>query len=128
MTRNEPSSDLIQATVADLREVISRLKVERGELDIRLDELNERCRDWERILQKTSSNGSVRKRAKKGENERKIAQAYQNDPDRGFTLPELESITGIPWSSVRNVMKRNGQQDYEEVNGTWRIREAQQRL
>lgn len=119
MTAALPSPELIEATVADLRDVIGRLVAERADIDSRLDELKTRCRDWEHILTKAGQNGHVRKRARKGENDRKIAKIYEEHPGQGFTLPELTAETGISWSSVRNVVNKNGDGKYTERDGKW---------
>ncbi len=119
MSTTLPPPDLIEATVADLNGVISRLVAEREDIDSRLEELRARCRDWEHILTKAGQNGHPRRRARKGENDRKIAKIYQERPGQGFTLPELAEITGISWSSIRNVVNKNGNGKYEERDGKW---------
>lgn len=113
------SPSLIEATVSDVREVICRLESERADIDTRLDELRLRCRQWEKILPKVGQNWQPRTRAKKGENDRTIAQIYEEHPDRGYTLPALAETTGISWSSVRNVVSKNGIGKYEERDGKW---------
>ena len=119
MNTELPSTDLIEATVADLNGVISRLVAEREDIDSRLEELRARCRDWEYILTKAGQNGHTHRRARKGENDQRIAKIYQERPGQGFTLPKLAEITGISWSSVRNVVNKNGNGKYEERDGKW---------
>ncbi len=124
MDTASPSPSLIDATVADLKEVIHRLEAERADLDVRIQDLNSRCIDWERIRSSVEQNGTPRPRARKGENDRKIAEFYRANPGQGFTLPELSQKTGISWSSTRNVVNKNGRSRYEEREGKWYQKEA----
>jgi DNA-binding GntR family transcriptional regulator len=119
MAAKDPSPKLIEATLTDIRGLIENVESRRAELDAQLEGLRQRYREWEQVLSGAKSNGTKRPRAKKGENDAKIAQVFDQNPGRGFTLPELADRTGVSWSSVRNAVSKNGKGRYHEQGGKW---------
>lgn len=119
MDENGLTRQLVEGTLDDLREVIGRLEGQRAEISQKLEETRKRCLQWETQLKRFDSNGQRRTRAKKGENEEKIAEAFRENPGQGFTLPQLVERTGISWSSVRNVILRKQSDKYQAIDGMY---------
>lgn len=106
---------IIERTIADLQGVISRLTAEMGKIEAELNETQSACRYWQEILRKIE-NAPKKPRAKKGENAAIIVAAYRSNgsADSGYTLTELTKLTGLSWSSVRNVLTKSEKDKFEE--------------
>jgi hypothetical protein len=121
MDDTSPQPVLLEGTIRDLEETMERLGRERAELDQRLSDVRARRDEWRAILARVSKNGGTakRRRAKKGENLRRISALYgELDAGIGLSMPEIEKRTGIPWSSVRNELQREGA-PFIERDGSW---------
>ncbi len=121
MDNMDPQPDLLEGTIHDLEETMERLSGERAELDRRLSDVRARRDEWRAILAKVSKNGASvrRRRAKKGENLSKINALFDElGADSGLLMSDIAKRTGIPWSSVRNELQREGA-PFVERDGYW---------
>jgi len=70
--------------------------------------------------QSTRRGGS--KKLPKGEGSRKVAQFFNDNPGKSFAIAEIHKATGMPFSSVRNILTRE-KTKYKEANGLWCMKE-----
>ncbi|MBU0717395.1 MAG: hypothetical protein KJ749_04030 [Planctomycetes bacterium] len=123
MTETTPNRELIEGTIRDLTETIERLTQQRADIDDRLSQVKARRDEWKAVLARVSDengSGTRHRRAKKGENLRKIKALYDElGPGEGLSMAEVARRSGIPWSSVRNELGRDGQGFREGEDGLW---------
>jgi DNA-binding NarL/FixJ family response regulator len=127
--------DLIVGTIDDLDETLEQLRIQREMLEERINETLARQNKWKSYLvePKTEShperNGKLKrpvksrtkkskKRLRKGEALKAIAKLFKNSPGTAYSLPEIANLTGISWSTVRNVMKKPDS-GFSEKSGAW---------
>ncbi len=122
MDVNGSDRELIQGTIQDLTDTIERLCEEHDALEERLTEVSSRRDEWQARLSAIADNGqgtTKRRRARKGENLRTIQDFLVTlGPKANSTMAAIADETGIPWSSVRNELQREGA-PFVEHDGCW---------
>jgi hypothetical protein len=111
---------LVSETIADLEESLARLTAERDELDRRIEEKVVRLNKWRLKLKQINTGQDESHRLAKGEALTKINEYFGKRPTGapGLTMPEIAKATEVPWSSVRNVLKKK-ENGFFEKNGFW---------
>lgn len=119
---------LIDGTIRDLTAAVDRLEAEKAarqkelaDLDAKIAETQARIRSWQNCLSKLThqSTNDDRQRLRKGEALQRINDLFDKvPPGSGLSWSEIARQSGVPWSSVRNVLRREGS-GYYEVQGNW---------
>lgn len=116
--------DLIEGTMADIREALQRLEAQRGELDGQIREKRERLAAWQARLDRLPGpDSAARVRRSKGQNLRSILALYE-DPTTALTIADITRRTQLPSSSVRATLKRSDSPFEEGSGGLWKVKQA----
>jgi hypothetical protein len=100
----EPLSQaLIEATTANLRDLLKRLEDDKANLENRIAEVKDTIARFDRQLRATSQPDRTRRR--KGENLRLILGLYDDDPDARFSIQEMAERARLPVSSAQVAVK-----------------------
>jgi hypothetical protein len=121
---------LIEGTILDLTAIIQRLQSDRNavrneliDLDKRIEEAEARLRTWETFLSQIANQNNDSDdapRLRKGEALTRINELFDKlKPDTALTWNEISRQAGIPWSTVRNVLRREGSGYMEKEGNRW---------
>ena len=117
MAKPEIDLTLVQETIKDLDAIIEKLEGEKSAIDQRISDIRTRREQWQARIRSlhNSKNGDSRVRLRKGEAIQKINAVYDGLPTgTGLNMSDVAEKTGVPWSSVRNVLQRAGSGYYEK--------------
>lgn len=123
MAGQKLSANLLESTIANLRDLLGRLETEVTDRQERMLAVRGDIRDLESQLRRVAANGAVPKtRRRKGENARAVAALFDANPNAALSKQEIADRTGISWSSVQAVLKKGGYHHGED--GLWRRKET----
>lgn len=111
--------ELIEGTLADIRDSLAGLLQKREGIDREIASKQERLNAWTKRLQKLGNDNGDLGRRPRGENLNTIRGVLKAGP---LAAADLQKQTGLAWSSVQGTLKRN-RETFVEENGKWRLRD-----
>lgn len=120
---------LIEGTIFDLTSILQRLQSDRAcvrtelaDLEKRIEDTEARLRTWETFLSQIANPDfqEDKSRLRKGEALAKINELFAKlNPGTALTWNEIARQAGIPWSTVRNVVRKESSGFKEVAGNRW---------
>ena len=111
--------DTVEDKFQELQEQLSTKISEKGKIEGEIAQIKANM-EWTKSLLDSAKNGSGKR--KKGEIEKQILSLFSGTPGEELTASEIARRTGLPFSSVRNVLTRTGSKFEASANDMWRLK------